>query len=50
MTEALREEIKERGRVKKADGEQAMGRIVAAIRDRADSGEIVFIVPEEPEE
>ena len=50
MTEALREEIKERGRVKKADGEQAMGRIVAAIRDRADSGEIVFIVPEEPED
>lgn len=50
MAEALREEIKERGKVKKTDGEQAMGRLVNAIRERADSGEITLIKPEEPEE
>ena len=50
MADSLREEIKERGKVKKADGEQAMGRVVTAIRDRAESGEITLIKPEEPEE
>lgn len=50
MAESLRDEIKERGKVKKSDGEAAMGRIVAAIRERADSGEIVYILPEEPED
>ena len=50
MADSLREEIKERGKVKKADGEAAMARVVAVIRERADSGEIALVKPEEPEE
>lgn len=47
MAENLREEIKERGRVKRSDAEAAMSRIVEAIRERADAGEIAFITPDE---
>lgn len=50
MAESLREEIKERGKVKRADGEAAMGRVISAIRERVDSGEITLIKPDEPEE
>lgn len=50
MAETLREEIRDRGRVRKADGEKAQGAIVAAIRDRADSGEIALIRADEGEE
>jgi flagellar motor switch protein FliG len=50
MADSLREEIKERGKVKKAEGEGAMGQVVAVIRDRADSGEITLIKPDDPAE
>jgi len=49
MAENLREEIKERGRVKRAEAEAAMARIVTAIRERADEGEITLIVADEAE-
>jgi flagellar motor switch protein FliG len=49
MAENLREEIKERGRVKRAEAEAAMARIVGAIRERADAGEVTLIVAEEAE-
>lgn len=50
MADALREEIAERGRVRKSDGEAAMGRVVSAIRDAVDNGEVVLVVPEEEDE
>ncbi len=50
MAEGLREEIKEKGRIKKSDGEVAMGRLVASIRDRVETGEIILVVQEEPED
>jgi len=50
MAESLREEIRERGRVKKSDGETAIGTVVAAIREKVDAGEIALILPEEAEE
>lgn len=49
MADSLREEIRERGRIRKADAEAALGAVVAAIRERADSGEITLIQPEEGE-
>ena len=49
MAENLREEIKERGRVKRKDAEAAMARIVTAIRERAEEGEIKLIVADEAE-
>jgi flagellar motor switch protein FliG len=47
MAENLREEIRERGRVKKADGEAALSKIIAAIRERIDSGEITLREPDD---
>jgi flagellar motor switch protein FliG len=49
MADSLREEISERGKVKKSDGEAAMSAVVGAIRAAADAGEIVLISPEEEE-
>jgi len=49
MAENLREEVKERGRVRRSDAEAAMSRIVTAIRERADAGEVTFIVADEAE-
>lgn len=50
MADGLREEIGERGRVRKVDGEGALGTVVAAIRTAVDGGEISLIVPEEEDE
>lgn len=50
MADQLREEIEARGKVKKADGEQAQGGFVSHIRERADAGDISFIEPEGEEE
>lgn len=49
MGEQIREEVKDRGKVKKADGEQAQSAFVAAIRAAVDAGEIA-LREEEPEE
>jgi flagellar motor switch protein FliG len=48
MAENLREEIKERGKIKKVDGEFALSQIVSAIRERADTGEITLLEKEDP--
>lgn len=42
MAGALREEIADRGRVKRADAEAASMRLITAIREAADAGEIVL--------
>lgn len=47
MAENIRDEAKELGDVKPDDGEAAMMRIVAAIRDLADAGEIFFVAKED---
>jgi flagellar motor switch protein FliG len=47
MADGLREEIAEAGQVSEADGEAAMGELVAAIRTLADSGEITMTLPQE---
>ncbi|MBI1172243.1 flagellar motor switch protein FliG [bacterium] len=47
MTQTLREEIGQRGKIKEKDGEEAMGVIVMAIRQLEGSGEIVLVQPEE---
>lgn len=49
MAENLREEVKERGRVKRSEAEAAMARILGAIRGRADDGEITLILSDEAE-
>ena len=50
MADSLRDEIKEKGRVKRSDGEAATGKLVAAIREKADAGEIVYIQPASEDE
>ncbi|WP_146343803.1 flagellar motor switch protein FliG [Falsiphaeobacter marinintestinus] len=50
MADNLREEIGERGKVRKRDGEAAMSAIVAAIRALELAGDLTLIVPEDPEE
>lgn len=47
MAQNLREEIAERGRVKDRDGEAAMGRVIAAIRELEASGEVVLMLAED---
>ena len=47
MTQTLREEVAQRGKVKEKDAEQAMGQIVMAIRQLEGSGELALIQPEE---
>ncbi|MCC7320483.1 MAG: flagellar motor switch protein FliG [Rubellimicrobium sp.] len=50
MAESLREELRERGSVRRKDGERAQNLLIAAIRERADSGEITLVVPEDDED
>jgi flagellar motor switch protein FliG len=50
MSNQLREDAQERGRIKKADAEAAMGEITKAIRELTDGGVITLIDPDEAEE
>jgi flagellar motor switch protein FliG len=47
MTQTLREEVAQRGKVKEKDAEEAMGQIVLAIRQLEGSGELALVLPEE---
>jgi len=47
MAEALREEIGDRGRIKRQEGEEAMAAVIAAIRSAEQTGEIALIDIEE---
>lgn len=49
MAAQLREEVEERGKVKAADGENAMGSVVETIRNLESAGEIKLIELEEEE-
>lgn len=49
MAEGIRDEIKELGKVKEADGEAAMSAIVAEIRELEAKGEVFFVAEEEGE-
>lgn len=50
MADNLREEVSEKGAVKRAEGEAAMNSVVAAIRVMQQSGELEFVMPDEDEE
>lgn len=50
MAENLREEIAEKGKVRRTDGEEAQATIVAAVRRLAETGEIQLIADEEEED
>ena len=50
MSEALREEIEEAGKVKPRDAEEAMTEVVNAIRTLEAAGEISLLTPDEEEE
>ena len=50
MAEGIREEMKELGKVKEADGETAMSAIVAEIRELEATGEIFFVAAEEEDD
>ncbi len=50
MAEGIREEIKELGKVKAADGETAMGAVVAEIRELEAAGEVFFVAADEEED
>ena len=47
MGQSLREEAASRGKIKTKDGEEAMGKIVAVIRQLETSGEIILLQPED---
>lgn len=47
MSQGLREEMEERGKVKESDAEAAMSAVIASIRDLEASGELVLIQPED---
>ena len=49
MATNIREEVGERGKVKRSDGEAAFGLIVSAMRDLVDNGEIDLKTDEEEE-
>ncbi|WP_278922375.1 MULTISPECIES: flagellar motor switch protein FliG [Pseudophaeobacter] len=49
MANNIREEVAERGKVKRADGETAFGLIVGAMRDLINTGEIELISEEDEE-
>ena len=49
MAEGIRDEMKELGKVKEADGEEAMGAVVAEIRELEAAGEVFFVAAEEDE-
>jgi flagellar motor switch protein FliG len=50
LAESLREEMGERGRIKRQDGEEAMSAIIAAIRGAEQSGDVTLIPVEEDDE
>ena len=50
LADALREQIAEQGKIKRARGEEAMSALVAAVRDAADAGELSLIEPEDDED
>lgn len=50
MAEQIREEMNELGKVKAADGEEAMSSVVAAVRSLEASGEIMLLTEEDLEE
>lgn len=47
MTQGLREEMLQRGKIKEKDAEEAMNAVVAAVRALEATGEVVLIQPEE---
>lgn len=47
MAEGLREEMKELGKVKEADGEAAMSEVVSEIRELEAAGEVLFVAEDE---
>ena len=49
LSQGLREEMAQRGKIKEKDGELAMAAIVAAIRSLEDAGEITFLQQAEEE-
>ena len=49
MADGLRDEIGEMGPIKDADGEAAMGKVVAEIRELEAAGEVLFVAQEEAE-
>lgn len=50
MADNLREEVQERGAIKRADGEQSMNTVVNAIRELEAEGTITLLVEDEDEE
>ncbi|WP_253949259.1 flagellar motor switch protein FliG [Mangrovicoccus sp. HB161399] len=50
MAQALRDEVNELGKVKAKDAEEAMGNIVAAIREMEAAGELLLLGDEEDDE
>lgn len=50
MAQGLREEIAERGAVRRVEGETAMSEVVGAIRAAADEGDIALVSPQEEDE
>lgn len=50
LAQTLREEMGERGRIKRQDGEEAMSAVISAIRSAEQSGEISLIPIEDDEE
>lgn len=47
MADGLREEMEELGKVKEADGEAAMSKVVAEIRELEAAGEVLFVAEDE---
>lgn len=50
MAASLREEIADRGRIRKPDGEAATGEVVTEIRARNDAGDIALVIKEDDDE
>ncbi len=50
MADSLREEISERGRIRRSEGEAAMTAVVTAIREQVAAGEITLQQPDEEED
>ena len=47
MAESLRDEMAELGKIKAADGEDAMAAVIEAIRDLANAGTILLVAEED---
>lgn len=50
MADNLREEMAERGKIRKADAETAMASVISVIRTLEQSGDLTLVVPDEEEE